>query len=246
MSSQGSNWLRVAWHGTSSWLSCHVRQISRLIIKSQDVWVSSTWFCGLECSAAASEEKSRSSVRRRPQVIQVYKGRRHFFMEEVASVHLIWLTDGWLRLTGASLAIDKGWLKECMSFAEFCHFQLITLLKQETRLDLLGRGWFAHQFQSNLARVHASKRSSNTAAPLFAQVSTLRPSSILSKVRLRASNKTSHETRERSELGVRSQTLLTLPNFISLAPLYFHTHKTFCEPHLPSDIQRCHGIPNSW
>lgn len=96
---------------------------------------------------------------------------------------------------------------------------------------------------------HASKRSSNTAAPLFAQVSslhTLRPSSILSKVRLRASNKTSHETRERSELGVGSQTLLTLPNFISLAPLYFHTHKTFCAPHLPSDIQRCHGIPNSW
>lgn len=133
------------------------------------------------------------------------------FTEEVASAHLIWLTDGWLRLTGASLEIDKGWLKECMSFAEFCHFQLITLLKQETRLDLLGRGWFAHQFQSNLARVHASKRSSNTAAPLFAHVSslhTLRPSSILSKVRLRASNKTSHETRERSELGVGSQTLL--------------------------------------
>lgn len=117
MSSQGSNWLRVAWHGTSSWLSCHVHgQISRLVIKSQDVWASSKWFCGLECSAAASEEKSRSSVRRRPQVIQVYNGRRYFYGG--GCIRTLDMVDWWLT------QIDRGitWNRQRMveRMYEFC------------------------------------------------------------------------------------------------------------------------------
>ena len=146
----------------------------------------------------------------------------------------------------ASLEIDKGWLKECMSFAEFCHFQLITLLKQETRLDLLGRGWFAHQFQSNLAREQNGRLSMRRKGPATQQHRCLHRGLHCTPCDL-------HQYCPRSACA--PQTKLAMKhekevnwesNFISSAPLYFHTCQTFREPHLPSDIQRCHGIPNFW
>lgn len=149
MSSQGSNWLRVAWHGLQN--SVHLHDFHAIFVAKIFEFRQND-FAALSAPPQLLKRRVYPAWDKGLKWLKCTMGCGMFYRGGC-----IW--DGGLMVDSDSQGrhLDKGWLPEnvwvLLSFADFCHFQLITLLKQETSLDLLGRRWFAHQFQSNLARV---------------------------------------------------------------------------------------------